>query len=73
MGQISQVGNFFDIMTFYGAYQRLIEYILGSNPRINIYLITPPQRNYNYNEGMTNDKGMSLLQFVDATHEIGAL
>jgi lysophospholipase L1-like esterase len=73
LGTLLDVGSTFDELTFYGAYQKLIEYIMTSNPQIQVYLITPPHRNYNYTEAVLNGKSLKLLDYVNAVKDIGAL
>ena len=41
VGTIAQIGSTFNTATYTGAYQESIEYILGVNPEIKIYLFTP--------------------------------
>lgn len=41
LGTIQAVGTAFDDTTYIGAFQKAIEYILGVNPEIKIYLLMP--------------------------------
>nr|DAZ34338.1 MAG TPA: GDSL like Lipase Acylhydrolase [Caudoviricetes sp.] len=43
LGTIQNIGSTFDKNTFYGAYQYIIEKLLGTNPKIKILLVCPPR------------------------------
>ena len=58
----------FDITTFYGAYQTVIEYILTQNPTVKLILFTPPQNAQAYT---ANTSGHYLLDYVNAIKKIG--
>jgi len=70
MGVIGDVGSAFDIATFYGAYQSLIEYIFTSNPLIKVYLFTPTKR---FDQQTANSVGLLLKDYRDAIIAIGDL
>lgn len=75
LGSIQNNGsNNFDEKTFIGAYQLLIEYILSSNPEINLVLITPPQRvRDGYDTNFTNEVGSKLIDYVSAIESLGEM
>lgn len=43
LGTIQTTGSTFDKSIFYGAYQYIIEKLLGTNPKIKILLVCPPR------------------------------
>lgn len=43
LGTIQAIGSTFDKNTFYGAYQYIIEKLLGINPKMKILIICPPR------------------------------
>lgn len=75
LGTIQNSGsNDFDEKTFIGAYQLLIEYILASNPEINLVLITPPQRIHDgYDTNFKNEVGSKLIDYVSAIESLGEI
>lgn len=74
LGEVQTPGSTFDTNTFAGAYQDLVEYILGKNPTISLLLMTPLQRNNGgYNTTSTNTAGHKLVDYVNVIKEIGKL
>lgn len=74
IGKIVTDENYFDETTFTGSYQLLIENILSSNPKIDLVLITPMQRNHDgYDINFKNNKGHKLIEYVEATINLGKL
>lgn len=64
----------FDINTFYGAYRKIIEHILSSNPKTQIVLFTPLQRDcQEYNIETVNTAGHKLIDYVNAIKKIGEM
>lgn len=60
--------------TFYSAYRKMIEYILGQKPNVKIYLMTPLQRdNASYDINYTNSAGFKLIDYVNAVIAIGQM
>ena len=74
LGEVKAPDSTFDTNTFAGAYQDLVEYILGKNPTISLLLMTPLQRdNGGYNTNSTNTAGHKLVDYVNVIKEIGNL
>lgn len=75
LGEIKDKGNSnLDEKTFIGSYQLLIEYILESNPNIQIVLITPLQRiRDGYNTEFVNKSGNKLIDYVESIKKIGQI
>ncbi|RDY23938.1 SGNH/GDSL hydrolase family protein [Romboutsia maritimum] len=73
LGSIKPLGSKnFDKNTFTGSYQLLIEYILSSNPNIDLVLITPIQRNRDgYNVNFRNKVDSKLIDYVNTIRELG--
>ena len=64
----------YDVDSFCGAFQHLIEGILSQNKKINIFLITPLQRdNDGYDIYHTNTAGHKLIDYVDIMDKLGEL
>lgn len=66
VGTIQPIGSIFDNTTSIGAIQESIEYILGVNPEIKIYLLTPIK-------GWHNEKGAMPDTLPNLIKEIGDL
>jgi lysophospholipase L1-like esterase len=75
LGTLGVIGDSnFDLTTFYGAYREAIEYILTSNPEIQLVLLTPLQRNqHNYDVNTVNSQGLKLIDYVNAVKQVGQL
>jgi len=54
-----------DLNTFYGSYNKLLEYIFASNPKIRVVIMTPPQR-FDINQTTPNGVGHNLLNYATA-------
>lgn len=64
----------FDRTTFYGAYRSTIDFILGNNPGIRIFLATPLQRNaHGYTIDTANSIGLKLQDYRNAVKAVGEL
>jgi len=64
----------YDISTFYGSYEKLLNYILKQNNTVKIYLFTPLQRdNSGYGINKVNSAGVKLIDYVNAIKNIGEL
>lgn len=75
LGNVQVVGSSgFDENTFTGSYQLLIEHILSSNPKIDLVLITPPQRVHDgYDVNFTNKVGSKLIYYVNTIKVLGQM
>lgn len=74
LGRLQQIGSSFDIHTFYGAYQSLVEHLLNESPTTRVNVWTPLQRDKDgYDMYYTNASGCRLIDYADATIEVGAL
>lgn len=64
----------FNSQLFFGAYRKLLDFILESNPSTNILLITPIQRdNDGYDIDKRNLSGFSLGDYRTAIEELGKM
>ncbi|WP_248924254.1 SGNH/GDSL hydrolase family protein [Paenibacillus hamazuiensis] len=71
IGQLRPVGGPFDVFTFIGAYQALIEHLLTLNPACRLNLWTPLQRDKDgYDIYSANGAGHRLADYVEAVHQI---
>lgn len=65
-----------NVNTFYAAYKSMLRKIIANNPTAVVITLTPLQRNVSnqdmqYKNGLwVNDKGYSLLDYVDAVKEV---
>lgn len=73
LGHIKDIGcNDLDEKTFCGSYQLLIEYILLSNPNIDLVLVTPIQRTKDgYDGQFTNKAGYKLVDYINSIKLLG--
>jgi len=66
LGTVQAIGSTFDNTTYIGALQESIEYILGQNTEIKIYLLTPVK-------GWENVIGIMPENYPNAVKELGKL
>ncbi|CAG7609471.1 hypothetical protein PAESOLCIP111_01172 [Paenibacillus solanacearum] len=72
LGQLKPVGGPFDVFTFYGAYQTLIEHLLTLHPASRLNLWTPLQRDKDgYDMYHANEEGRLLADYADAVVAVG--
>ncbi|WP_214628798.1 SGNH/GDSL hydrolase family protein [Paenibacillus agaridevorans] len=72
LGALRPIGSAFDIHTFFGAYQSLIEELLTRYPLCRMNLWTPLQRDKDgYDSEKRNDKGCLLADYAAAVQSIG--
>lgn len=77
-GTVLPVGSTFDGTTYAGALQKAIEHILGRNPLIKIYLLSPIQGFFNENHttnvpDLYNDEYEISYDYVNVMKSIGRL
>ena len=65
IGTVQPIGSVFDETSFVGAFQSAVEYIMGFNPEIKIYLITPVK-------GWDGDVEMPIA-YADGIKEVAKL
>lgn len=71
IGTIQPFGSVFDRNTYMGAYQTVIEYILSKNPKMEILIMTPTQRNNSgYTAETTNTAGHKLEDYRNAGKQL---
>lgn len=68
LGTLGVIGDTtFDDTTFYGAYRKMLEFILTTKPSMKVLCMTPLQRdNAGYDVNFTNSVGCKLIDYVNA-------
>lgn len=67
IGSIFDADTAFDLDTYYGAFRKLLNHIITSNPNTRIVLLTPIHRNNaGYTTESTNTAGHKLSDYRDA-------
>lgn len=60
-----------DLATFYGSYNKLLEYIFASNPKTRVVIMTPPQR-FDISQSTPNGVGHTLKDYATATLNVAS-
>lgn len=72
LGQLEPIGSAFNLHTFYGAYQSLIEHLLHEHPLTRLNLWTPLQRDKDgYDIYYRNAAGCRLVDYANAVLQLG--
>lgn len=67
IGESMPFKSTFNQNTYFGAYQKMIEYVRTQNPDIIIIILTPAQRNHSgYTTETVNSAGHKLIDYVNA-------
>ena len=74
LGEINTIGSKFDITTFYGAYQTVVEGLKKNNPNAKLLLITSMKVNNDRANSFTeNGIGLKQKDYINAIKEIGEM
>lgn len=74
LGKISSIGSQYDVTTFYGAYQTIVEGLKANNPNAKLLLITPMKVNNDRASSFKeNSLGLKQIAYINAIKEVAEL